>query len=127
MKTSVGVLLLVSILNCVGAAESQLERSYFVPVVSQEQKPSLRMQAVLAEFKRTAQLEQLRRCDVLAELPGWVFEANGCESYTVLPSPMLVHGFRYSILLRGSGEIIVVRAGGLDDAYSYFRVRSELH
>lgn len=74
----------------------------------------------LQALEKEKVLDQLERWQRISELPAWVRDPKRREVWIVPPRPLLIHDYRYAVVVGRAGEMIVVRAGGQGDRYEFF-------
>jgi hypothetical protein len=73
-----------------------------------------RMTAQLAKLKTSRGLAQLSGWERVAELPEWTADPTQCEvAHLPAKSQVISDGFVYTVILRSTGELLVIRRGGI--------------
>jgi len=62
----------------------------------------------------------------VAEIPIWLKVGENVEAYYIIRSNISLDEDRYGVFLNSkTGQVIVARASGLNDAYEFFRKKTE--
>jgi hypothetical protein len=126
MKARFRSLLFATVVSVAPAAEGGASQPFIiVPLVVPEQELSGAMAALLASWQEEKVLGRIDQWQRLDELPAWAFDPKQREIAFIPPRPMVVHDYRFAVLVRKTGEVLLVRTGGLNGRYDYFQVLTQ--